>query len=553
MKYYYNFVFKIIHKYIVEYSTNYVMEKSNLNTTNSNHYIYETKYLKISILGGIRFNNLEALRVTLGIQKLKSEQVLRQNIDLYNDTSIEKLTRKVAERLEIGTTIVRRDLDQLTNELENYRLQEVEQQNKQYEKQVKVLTDNEIKQATTFLQNQNLIQETQNLIGKSGVIGEEVNRLLMYLIFTSRKTNNPLHCISLGSSGAGKTHLQSKVSELIPEEDKIEMTVLSANAFYYFNRTELQNKLILIEDLDGAESVLYPLRELQSKKKITKTVVHKDKKGTTKTIHLTVEGPVSVSGCTTQESIYEDNSNRSFLLYIDESHEQDEKIMQYQRQLSAGKINYEEEHQARELLKNAQRLLKTIAVRNPFAEFLTLPNSVFKPRRTNAHYLQFIEAITFYKQHQKQKHYDTETGEEFIETTIEDIQEANELIKEVLLRKSDSITGASRNYLENLKIYLQEQNQVVFTSYEVRLKLRLTKTTQWRYHQQLLENNYLKKVKRKNEITQYYEITNPNEYKELEQQISQALEQCIDKISSSTVQPSSTTKTERLKKTKPVT
>lgn len=61
---------------------------NNLNTTNPNHYIYETKHLKISILGGIRFNNLEALRVTLGIQKLKSEQVLRQNIDLYNDTPL---------------------------------------------------------------------------------------------------------------------------------------------------------------------------------------------------------------------------------------------------------------------------------------------------------------------------------------------------------------------------------------------------------------------------------------------------------------------------------
>ena len=159
-------------------------------------------------MGGIRFNNLEALRVTLGISKQGIEQVLRQNIDLYNDTSIEKLTRKVAERLEIGTTIVRRDLDQLTNELENYRLREVEQQGKIYEKQVKVLTENEIKSAKAFLQNQKLIQETQNLIGKAGVIGEEVNRLLMYLIFTSRKTNNPLHCISLGSSGAGKTHLQ---------------------------------------------------------------------------------------------------------------------------------------------------------------------------------------------------------------------------------------------------------------------------------------------------------------------------------------------------------
>ena len=527
--------------------------QNTLNTTNPNNYLFNTKYLKIQVLGGIRFNNLEAMRVTLGTQKQGKEQVLRQNIDLYNDTSIEKLTRKVAERLEIGTTIVRRDLDELTNELENYRLQEVENQSKQYEKQVKTLTENEIKEAKEFLQTQNLIQETQNLIGKSGVIGEEINRLLMYLIFTSRKTNNPLHCISLGSSGTGKTHLQSSVSDLIPEEDKIEMTVLSANAFYYFNRTELRGKLILIEDLDGAESVLYPLRELQSKKRITKTVVHKDKKGTTKTIHLTVEGPVSVSGCTTQESVYEDNSNRSFLLYIDESQEQDEKIMQYQRQLSAGKVNHEEELKTKQLLQNCQRLLKTITVKNPFAEYLSLPQSVFKPRRTNAHYLQFIEIITFYKQYQKEHFIDQETGEEYIETSIEDIEEANELIKEVLLRKSDSITGASRNYIENLKIYLQEQNQTTFTAYEVRRKLRLTKTTQWRYHQQLLENNYLKKAKKKGDTTQYYEITNPNEYKELEGQISEALEQCITEINRSTVLTSSTTKTERIKKTKPAT
>jgi hypothetical protein len=149
---------------------------NNLNTSNPNNYVYETKYLKISILGGIKFNSLEALRVTLGIQKLKSEHILRQNIDLYNDTSIEKLTRKVAERLEIGTTIVRRDLDQLTNELENYRLQEVEQQGKQYEKQVKVLTEKEIKEAKEFLAQENLLSKTNEHIGLSGVIGEELNR-----------------------------------------------------------------------------------------------------------------------------------------------------------------------------------------------------------------------------------------------------------------------------------------------------------------------------------------------------------------------------------------
>jgi hypothetical protein len=134
--------------------------QNNLNTQNPNHYLFDTKHLKIQVLGGIRFNSLEALRVTLGIQKQGAHTILRQNVDLYNDTTVEKLTRKIAERLEIGATIVRRDLDLLTNELENYRLQEVEQQGKLYEKQVKVLTEKEIKEAREFLQTQGLIQNT---------------------------------------------------------------------------------------------------------------------------------------------------------------------------------------------------------------------------------------------------------------------------------------------------------------------------------------------------------------------------------------------------------
>jgi predicted transcriptional regulator len=521
---------------------------SLLNTSNPNNYNYTTKHLEIHILGGLKTNKVESLRITISIQKVKHDNVLRHTIDLYNDNQVEKLVRKAAERLEVGTSIVRRTLQDVTKELENYRFLLLEKEQEAFQPFFKELSASEQSAAIKFLKRKDLLKKTNELIGKSGVIGEQTNRLLMYLIFTSRKTNNPLHCISLGSSGVGKTHLQSKVSELIPEEDKIEITVLSANAFYYFNRTELQHKLILIEDLDGAESVLYPLRELQSKKRITKTVVHKDSKGNTKTIHLTVEGPVSVAGCTTQESIYEDNSNRNFLLYIDESQEQDQRIMNYQRLISAGKINGEQEHSSQELLKNVQRILKPIKVINPFAEYLELPPSVFKPRRTNSHYLQFIEAITFYKQYQRESKVDTQTGEIYIETSIEDIEEANELITEVLLRKSDTITGACRNYLETLKNYLTQSNQTTFTALEIRRKLKVKKTTQWRYHQQLMDNYYIKKVKVKGDNINRYEVTNPNEYKELKETISRSLQECIIKIGRSNVPKRSTTKVEQITK-----
>lgn len=507
---------------------------NNLNTQNPNNYQYKTKDLEIHILGGLQINKMESLRVTLSIENLNETQavlnILRQSIDLYNDNTVEKLVRKCAERLEIGTNITRRTLQELTKALENYRFAIIDKSSQQVAPASKQLTKQEKDQAIKFLKSKNLLEKTNELIGKSGVIGEINNRLLMYLIFTSRLTTNPLHAISLGSSGTGKTHLQSKVSELIPNEDKIEITVLSANAFYYFNRTELANKLILIEDLDGAQSVLYPLRELQSKKRITKTVVHKNNKGESKTIHLTVEGPVCVAGCTTQESIYEDNSNRSFLLYIDESQEQDIKIMNYQRLSSAGKLNKEDEEETQEFLQNVQRILKPIRVINPFAEYLSLPLAVFKPRRTNSHYLQFIEAITFYKQYQREEQANKETGEIYIETTIEDIEEANELIKEVLLRKSDLLNGACRTFFEMLKTYLIEKEQTTFTNSEIRKRLRLPKSTVRRRFIELLDTENIVKVKEKNKKSYQYKLVNKEEYNDLKVLIQSALQTSIDKI-----------------------
>lgn len=528
------------------------MDKNSLNTQNPNNYHYQTKELEIHILGGLNINKLETLRVTLSIEKTAEtinheieSGVIRQSLDLYNDNTVEKFIRKCAERLSIGTSITRKTLQELTKTLENYRFALVDKSAETQKPTIKKLSEKERAKSIAFLKSKNLLENTNELIGKSGVIGEVNNRLLMYLIFTSRKTNNPLHTISLGSSGTGKTHLQEKVSQLIPEEDKIEITVLSANAFYYFNRTELQHKLILIEDLDGAESTLYAIRELQSKKKITKTVVHKNARGESKTIHLTVEGPVCIAGCTTQESIYEDNSNRSFLLYIDESEEQDIRIMNYQRMASAGKLNQEDEHQTQEFIKDVQRILKPIKVINPYAEFLELPITVFKPRRTNAHYLQFIEAITFYCQYQREEQVNKDTGEIYIETTIEDIQQANELIKEVLLRKSDELTGATRNYLEEIKNYLEKNQQTHFTALEIRRRLKVKKTTQWRYHKQLIENHLIQKQKQKGKNITYYKLNNNNQYKTLEKEITKALDHCIAQIKCSIVPKCSTNKMER--------
>ena len=532
---------------------------AKLNKSDPEQLIYQNELSQLAVLGGIRLDGLDRMRSTLKVQlKQSSRPPVRHNLDLYNDTQLEKFIRKCAEKLEIGTSILAGSFAELTELLEKYRLEKIKETKENLKPKGKQLTKKETEEAETLLKSKELLTETNNLIEQSGIIGEEVNRLIMYIIFTNRKQEQPLHVISLGSSGTGKTHLQEKVGELIPEEDRLSLTSLSENSFYYFGKQELKHKVILIEDLDGAENALYPLRELQTKKRIVKTIASKNSKGETQTKYLIVEGPVCVAGCTTKEQIYEDNANRSFLLYLDESQEQDEKIMQYQRRAASGKVDKCKELEIQNFLQNVQRVLRPIKIINPFAESLVLPQSVFKPRRTNNHYLQFIEAITFYYQYQRESQFDKDTGEEYIEVTIEDIENANTLLKDILLRKSDELTGSCRNYLENLKAYLKSKRKKQFTALEIRKQLRLPKTTQWHYHKQLLDSYLIKKVADKKAKTNHLEITNEKEYAALEAQIQTVLDDCLKRIKLSVggdsprsiVPKRSKTKVERLNKTK---
>jgi hypothetical protein len=266
------------------------LKNMTLKTENPHCFVYEAGELLIELLGGVRVDTLDRMRVTMKVtvvnrkpKAVESEVAglsVRHNLDLYNDTQVEKFVRRAAERLEVGSIAVSKAISDITSELEAYRLTQLDKQTVRKEK---VLSAYEREEAVQFLEQSKLLERTNEMIGRSGVIGEEVNRLLMYLIFTSRKREHPLHIISLGSSGIGKTYLQEKVGELIPAEDKIEITVLSENALYYFGQRELQHRLVMIEDLDGAENVLYPLRELQSKKFITKTLAQKTTTGETKT------------------------------------------------------------------------------------------------------------------------------------------------------------------------------------------------------------------------------------------------------------------------------
>ncbi len=509
------------------------MTTGTLNTRNPEFITYESGDLKIIILGGINLQQLDRLRMTVKLSRIDTRNPLhsiRHTIDLYHSDYLEKFINKSSEQLETGTNIIRRALAELTELVEGYRLKRIESMKERKPKN-RELSEQQQRKAISYLRSKDLMERTGEDIGRTGMIGEHNNRLLMYLVFTSRLREQPLHVISLGASGTGKTYLQEKISELIPEQDKLEITILSENAFYYFDRKELKHKLVLIEDMDGAENVLYPLRELQSKKKISKTIPIKDSKGNLKTITLRVEGPICLAGTTTRERLYEDNANRSLLIYLDGSRRHKELIMEYQRRLSAGRVNAKSENQLKELFKDMQTILKPIKVRNPYAEHLKLPEYVFKPLRTNSHYLAVIETITFYHQYQREVKTDPETGDRYIETTLEDIRWANRLLRDVLLAKADELPKVTREFFERLKSWMKAGKSEAFHAKEIREAFRMSSSSCNRYILELLRNNYIKITGGSKYRQGYeYQVVRPDEYQRLQQHVKTALDEALERV-----------------------
>ncbi|MBU0991542.1 MAG: hypothetical protein KJ737_03520 [Proteobacteria bacterium] len=102
--------------------------------------------------------------------------------------------------------------------------------------------------------------------------------------------------------------------------------------------------------------------------------------------------------------------------------------------------------------QNAQRLLKPLAVANPYTKYLTYPHQSLRTRRDHKKYLGLIRAITFLYQYQRDvKTVDVEGKPfEYIEVTLTDIEHANRLANEVLGQSLDDLARPSRTLLSGI-------------------------------------------------------------------------------------------------------
>ena len=415
-------------------------------------------------------NNNEDLIITYGLRKYqiigleKGPRKLKATVrvehagklhvdtlDFYSARCRRTLAQDLCRLLEEVPETIEADLTRLMMECEKHNPGD----GKSTLSKVTAMTVKEKKEAECFGRRTDLIERVLEDFETCGLVGEESNKLLGYLAMTSRKQQVPLAVLILSSSGAGKTALQDAVCSFCPEEDLQKLTSLTGKALFYKDRLSLKHKVLALEEGEGAQEASYAIRNLISAGELVSESTIKDlSTGRLTTMENKVEGPTAVFLTTTNPEIDPETKSRFFVTSIDESRQQTRRILTFQRRnhLSDGPAENATIDAILRRHRNFQRLLKNMAVKNPYADQLTYGDDRLQGRRDQPKYLNLIKAVAFLRQMVKTIEYENKNGTSvpYIKVDLDDIEIANILAHEILGRSLDELSRPSRDLLKQL-------------------------------------------------------------------------------------------------------
>jgi DNA primase len=426
----------------------------------------EHKARRYRVRGLSKNLSLELLKINLLVSCLGrggSEVFYVDTLDLYSAKQRANYVAQAAIELQLKEEVLKSDLGRVLMKLEA--LQEA--------LMTKTLTpapehppvsEAEHSAAMQLLKAPDLLERIVADLSTCGLVGETTNKVVGYLASISRKLNKPLGIVVQSSSAAGKTSLMDAVLAFVPPEEQIKYSAMSGQSLFYMGEMNLKHKVLAIVEEEGANRASYALKLLQSEGELTMASTGKDpQSGNLVTQQYRVEGPVALILTTTATEVDEELMNRCLVLAVDEGREQTRAIhaLQRGRRTLAGLGVKKERERLVGLHQNAQRLLKSIEVLNPYAQYLTFPDQATRLRRDHEKYLTLIDVVALLHQHQREiKSYQISASEktthiEYIEVTLADIAMANTIAAEVLGRSLDELPPQTRRLLVGLSSYVK--------------------------------------------------------------------------------------------------
>ncbi len=307
----------------------------------------------------------------------------------------------------------------------------------------KEMTKLEIDRALSILKNKNLMILIKNDLDRV-VAGEDHNKLLLFLIFATAYLRDKVHPRLASETSAGKTHVINNVLNLFPEEDIIfRATRTTGKALeYHLEGKDLNGKIMLIQEFEGAQDSVISLRPLMSGDQVegglSLKTVGKDESGNVTKRELNCTGVPVIGTCSTQLNLDGELETRTWKMEMDESQNQTGDILKH---IAEDQINHEmHKSLLMEDIQNALRYLNEkgskdvrILYANKLIEYI--PTKNLRIRRDLKKIFAFIKASAYLHQFQRPKLINEEEGTEIILATAEDFDIAN-----VLSRPSMELT-----------------------------------------------------------------------------------------------------------------
>jgi hypothetical protein len=405
----------------------------------------------------------QTLKINVLVSRQQGEQQAYHvdSFDLYAARARVQFISQAAKELAVREDVVKADLGRLLLKLETLQAERIKAA-LTVESAAPLMTEAERAEALALLQTPDLLARIVADFDACGLVGEATNKLTAYLAATSRKLDGPLAVVVQSSSAAGKSSLMDAVLAFIPEEERIKYSAMTGQSLFYMGETNLKHKILAIAEEEGAKTASYALKLLQSEGELTIASTGKDATtGNLVTQQYRVEGPVMIFLTTTAIEIDEELLNRCLVLAVDEGREQTQEIHRRQRTRRTLEGLKAKQDKARllRLHRNAQRLVRPLAVVNPYADRLTFLSDKTRTRRDHEKYLTLIDTIALLHQHQRPVHAMLDAGQviEYIEVTAEDIARANALAHEVLGRSLDELPPQTRRLLAAIAEHVRAQ------------------------------------------------------------------------------------------------
>lgn len=436
------------------------------------------------LFGLAKNNGLESIKITLRLSV--GERLHGDQLDLCKDGDRRRFIERAAEECSLTVEAVKRDLGRLLLACEQWQEARLRSLAEPTTPQAAELTPAQREAALGLLRSPDLLTKLDAAMELCGLVGERGNGRAAYLAAVSRKLAKPLAVIVQSTSAAGKTTLMDAVLNFFPEEERIKYSAMTGQSLYYLGDSNLKHKILAIVEEEGAEKASYALKLLQSEGELTIASTGKDPNtGRMETQEYHVEGPVMIFLTTTTIDIDDELLNRCLVLSVDESTEQTARIHERQRKARTleGLLEREARKDVLSLWRDAQRLIKTLGVVNPFAHALTFTSERTRTRRDHEKYLTLIDSIALLHQHQRTittKEVQSDAGRasrsvEFIEVTVSDIETANALAPEILGRSLDELPPQTRRLLNHIRELIkakveetkQPQSRILFSRREL--------------------------------------------------------------------------------------